>query len=432
MNFLPIIWLGASIACLLRRPGLLIGTAFASFHFSTFYGIPILGAAFLFMMLGITIWFALLEKRIPFTSFDALLAVFFLAYFASAFSSGGIETAGRFFLLCGSYYFVGRFFSAHPVYRHHSVLDVGISTTVLSLLFGILAVNQVVTPGRLSFEEATPVGFSQLLDVAAGFCAIYFLAAFQRLSWLKRGIFFGSFAGVFFIMLLNGTRGSVLSLVLAILSYLAIRFIAHQSAESRIKKILYVGLLSSALALFATYFFAFSFNDQFAAIIDRFSILLGQSSVHHDPSSLDRLSRYMHAWDLFTQKPFFGHGVGSYHSLTGLGYPHNLFLELLAECGLLITTLFTIVVAITFIKALKILLRKDINIELSVAFGVFIVALAHQQISFTLWMAKPMFFFMGAVVGLSYEETFLKRSISSPVYSKSGTKEQEMHKEDVE
>lgn len=423
MHFLPIIWLGASAACLLRRPGLLIGTAFASYQFSTFYGLPSLGAAFLFMMLGITIWFVLLEKRIPFTSLDALVAVFFLAYLASAFYSGrstvGMETAGRFFLLCGGYYLVGRFFSAHPVYRNHSVFDIGISTTVLSILFGFLALNRITThTNRLSFEDASAVGFSQLLDVAAGFCAIYFLAAFHQLSWLKRSTFLGFFFVVFFILLLNGTRGSVLSIVLAVLSYLSIRFVAHQSAESRFKKILYVGVLASALTLFSAYFFAVSFDDQFALIMDRFSILLGQSSIHQDPSSLGRILRYTRAWEMFTQEPFFGHGIGSHHQVTGLGYPHNLFLELLAECGLLVTSLLVIIIAITLIKALGYLLRKDVSIEFSVAFGIFVVALAHQQISFALWLAKPMFFFMGALIGLSYEEGNLRHKIPKRTYDK--------------
>lgn len=48
------------------------------------------------------------------------------------------------------------------------------------------------------------------------------------------------------------------------------------------------------------------------------------------------------AWELFSSRPIFGQGIGSYASVTGIAHPHNIYLHFLAELGLAGTVLWLV------------------------------------------------------------------------------------------
>jgi len=63
--------------------------------------------------------------------------------------------------------------------------------------------------------------------------------------------------------------------------------------------------------------------------------------------------------------------------------------------------------------------------QVAMAVGLFMVAAAHQQVSFSLWMAKPLFFAMGAIAALYYrranERSFNLESYLPPQITPSST-----------
>lgn len=58
-----------------------------------------------------------------------------------------------------------------------------------------------------------------------------------------------------------------------------------------------------------------------------------------ESSDSGRLFLYSEAIDIFMNSPLTGAGIGGFYSITGDAWPHNLFLELLCECGIIGTLL---------------------------------------------------------------------------------------------
>ena len=57
-----------------------------------------------------------------------------------------------------------------------------------------------------------------------------------------------------------------------------------------------------------------------------------------------RMLLYAKAIDIFTNNPLTGAGIGGFYSITGDAWPHNFFLELLCECGVVGTLLLLFIV----------------------------------------------------------------------------------------
>jgi O-antigen ligase len=93
-----------------------------------------------------------------------------------------------------------------------------------------------------------------------------------------------------------------------------------------------------------------SIDPELSSTLVRLELLV--DSPREDTSTTDRIERYQDAWRIWAASPVFGHGTGSWPVLAGYGdvreYPHNLFLELGAEQGLLGVLLFVAAVAYAF------------------------------------------------------------------------------------
>lgn len=63
-----------------------------------------------------------------------------------------------------------------------------------------------------------------------------------------------------------------------------------------------------------------------------------------------RMMLYAEAIDIFSANPMLGAGIGGFFAITGDAWPHNFFLELLCECGLVGTVLLLIIVIYSLSK----------------------------------------------------------------------------------
>ncbi len=397
---------------MLRRPGLIVGCAFAGYHYEVFYGNLLFGPVLLLAVLGLTFFLILQDRRFPISKFEALVSVFALVYLTSTYHakdiSEGSLLAGRFVVVCLGYYIIGRFFASNDIFGNFLVFDFGISTSILAVIFGALAITQGLGPARLTLEGASAVGFSQLLDAGAGFCLFIFLSAFHRLTWPSRVILVATLGAIMLIAVLNGTRGTLFSLVLAAAVYLGLQVFSPHAGPGRVRRITVLLFVVLASVIFAAHLFESQFDDVIDRLLRRTSILFASSGAATDPSSASRLMLYREAWELFERAPFLGHGMGSYWRITGHVYPHNVFLELLAESGLVSTVLFAILIGTTGWTGLRLLQITSFSPQSSVAVGIFMIAVAHQQVSGAFWMAKLLFLFMGVIVGLHSRHAKIK------------------------
>ncbi|MBX9805098.1 MAG: O-antigen ligase family protein [Alphaproteobacteria bacterium] len=149
-----------------------------------------------------------------------------------------------------------------------------------------------------------------------------------------RGLWFWSLllGSLFFYALINlGGRGPVIATVLALTVFYALR--GWQDSPS--KTALHLGILS-VFCIGTTIIFNGIFEHTTSHFMQRAAPLLtGQI----DEAVTERFTFYQSAYHTFLQHPIAGVGLGGWPISHGLGeinlHPHNIFLEILSETGLI-------------------------------------------------------------------------------------------------
>lgn len=157
-----------------------------------------------------------------------------------------------------------------------------------------------------------------------GLSIIFFYFSFQKADTrIKKYLYlFLIFSALIFINI-AGSRGPLVSLAGTFLVYGILFY-----KTSYLKKIVFS--ISVTIALIGG---AYLILPQ---IMSRFTSLSG------DASGLLRIYSAEQAWNFFLNSPIIGHGTGSFKALVNetLEYPHNIFLELGMENGLLMLSIF--------------------------------------------------------------------------------------------
>lgn len=113
--------------------------------------------------------------------------------------------------------------------------------------------------------------------------------------------------------------------------------------------------------------------------------------------------------ELFTQSPIYGHGIGIFADLYEGRYPHNLFLQLLAEGGIILTIPFIFILGFILWLLIKPWSRTDILFEkrLFILF-LFIVCIPRLTFSSYLWRQQALWlliFFVFTLLSTRKEKT---------------------------
>ncbi len=168
------------------------------------------------------------------------------------------------------------------------------------------------------------------------------------------------------ILMIAGGRGPFLATLVALIipAVCDVRF-SVKSILVRKNLLIFSGLLGVVLVWFIT------IGNQFFGYttIDRLWVLVeggGGSSAHY------RVWFFSKAYEFWMEAPVFGHGIGEFGSLLGWGdirvYPHNLFLEIMVELGLVGLALILLAVYSTLSNFSFRLLRSDYFLALLVMF----------------------------------------------------------------
>lgn len=399
MTYLPFFWLIGSLLLVTYRPGFLLGCAMLAFQYDNLYNTTIIGPSLFVLFSCAMLFIAFIQRRLFVLNIHDYLIISFgaLYLFAALYSpdiDAGFRKAAGLLVLCIGYYFIARFLASSPVYRERFIFDFGISVLILALIFGYLSVAQQVSSSRLLLGEGSAVGFSQMIDIAAGFSLFYLISVSGENAWIKRIAMLVLFAGIIALLLFNATRGTVVSLVFAVCVYIAVSIVRWRPGSRYVTRI-----LPPALLMFGAFAVLVQFSVQSESLVfglERLGMNFSAAGFQVDSSSAARMELFGLAWDMFAEAPLLGHGIGSFQYQTSLGYPHNVFLELLAETGLIGTSVFTVLFVKTGWMAGR--LFKENLPAATIMAGLFFIMAAHQQISFSLWMAKAMFFSMGVIV----------------------------------
>lgn len=400
MYYIPLVLMFISLGLVFRRPGFLLGCVFCIFQYEALYALPTaVGVVALMGFLTLAFCFVLWRGRMPiFTGLDGALVFFAFIYLLSTLYSRdfgvAIATVARFYAVCLGYYAIGRLLVCQPFCEGRLVADFGVSVVLLSIVFGILAFTSGAFNGRLHLGNASAVGFSQMLDVAGVTCLFYLLSRTERSSLRNKAFVLLALCLVGAVIMLNATRGTVLSLVLAAAAYIFYAVLKGRTSRfyaglSTLFLVLAVGLFTAQFVGDAAETLEFAWN--------RLTINFSDTGLVIDRSSGQRILRLNAAWEMFLASPYFGEGAGAYNVHTPYGYPHNIFFEMLADVGLVGAFVLGSVLLVFGQNALQLLQKANFGAEASIVVGIFLVSGAHLQVSMTLWMAKPLFLAMGII-----------------------------------
>ena len=179
------------------------------------------------------------------------------------------------------------------------------------------------------------------------------------------------------MFILHTPRGAVVTIIFAIIVFIIQKLLT--TGVSR-KKIVVYGIVTIIfLAIIFEIILSYLQN-----IADLFELHWLAKFVFEDDVSNGRTPLYQIALDEFMQSPIWGNGIASFDNYSG-GYPHNLFLQMLCETGILMF----IPVSLLVYKAFMIMiLRKESAIDYRLITFLFIISIIQLSFSSHFWMRQ--------------------------------------------
>lgn len=141
-----------------------------------------------------------------------------------------------------------------------------------------------------------------------------------------------------YVLLIGSQRGVLIGIAIALLTWLMFK--------SKINS-LYKPLIAIALIVSSVVFL----NIERFGIVERFADL-------ERYQEYERYNDYFRSAELFISRPFFGYGTMGYYEQTGRQYPHNMFLEIMVEYGLIGLLLLGLMLR-EALKAVYMIIRDD-------------------------------------------------------------------------
>jgi len=242
----------------------------------------------------------------------------------------GLEKAGRFILFCGMAIVAPFFILDRPERLKRFLLAFVASAILMSLnALAALGKDRLVAPSGLTI---------QLGSEAAEAILILLFFVLPGLSFVKRLLCYPLILLLLVTLIGAGARGSSIALALC----LPLLLLFHKSL--RLDLFLLVAVAIPFLAV---------------APIPEASITYLASLLQPDPQAVlgFRYDLMSLGWKLVAENPIFGVGIGGYPSRSPnaalFNYPHNVFLEVSAEMGILSSALLVVLVAASFRESLR-------------------------------------------------------------------------------
>ena len=253
-----------------------------------------------------------------------------------------------------------------------------------------LASGQVAATvgGRFSLDQqASPIGLGR--DAATGILVAIFLVLAARSS-LLRLFALGAIPLIAVSFIAAGSRGPVIGLVVGLLVLLAL---ALRERKTR-ARVLLVAIAAVGGALLVSQLVP-------GQDIQRsLSVLTGSGN---GLSSNGRSALWHQAWQLFLAHPLFGAGTGAFSGISPIDlFPHNIFLEVGAEVGI-IGVIAVVVVVLGGVRALwraDVLSLGKLRVEVALVGALLAAAFVNAQVSSDITSNSSLWLAVGLALGL--------------------------------
>ncbi|QQK80447.1 O-antigen ligase family protein [Salicibibacter cibi] len=246
------------------------------------------------------------------------------------------------------------------------------STILQSLVIGNFIIEGMQV-SRFEFYGLNPLVLGMIASLTIIF--VFSLFAINRISY-------SSFTITMLIstwtLLLSGSQGPLLSTIAGLLILLPL-------IKFNLKKITFILIFSAVTAVF------FLQINQFTLILER--VMEGS-----DGDSISaRLQLYSVAVDIIRENPLVGAGIGIFGSY----YPHNLFLEIYAEGGILLLLILLIAFILITIKLMHYFIFNRSNFYLGTSLAITIASITALLFSFTYINVKFLWISLGLLLVVS-------------------------------
>lgn len=195
-------------------------------------------------------------------------------------------------------------------------------------------------------------GFGYIVSLSFLINLVYLLFFLKSVSLYKKIYFFLSFIIHLSGAIFSGARGSMIVIFLGAIILFYLKF--------NLKHFFYI-ILKTVLLLFLSFnlllFFLADYYDRIIESADRIFSYISDGTIDMSKTS-NRDILYEESIKHIKNSPIFGYGFFDYLKQTGFGYPHNLFLEILLQGGI-IYLVFWIFFLLLFIYKLILLISND-------------------------------------------------------------------------
>ena len=272
---------------------------------------------------------------------------------------------------------------------------------------GLAVALAIAEHGLLGIQRISPIGggpitLGRFTGFAALICMAYYLRNGRKRSLLGLAWFMG-------ITLLNGSRGPLFALLLAVVVLLIPSLVAP-SVRGRAWK-LAAFLIASVVAFVAAFLLAVSAGAPFAR---RYVILFTSEGGGSSVSA--RLDWILETREMLERAPFWGSGVASWPILKGWasqsGYPHNIFSELLIENGTFATAIFLMILLTALVLAARSLVLARDSSEYSdgaIGAGLLVFSLIGAQVSGDLFDNRYIWISMGWLAAVNASQHYMNK-----------------------
>lgn len=192
-----------------------------------------------------------------------------------------------------------------------------------------------------------------------------------------------------FLLLRSGSRGAVISFLVAMLFYILIM------GRLRLKTKVYAVVFVALLILGAYKFMPESTIMSYRSTFEYQNMPIEVSSV------LQRTTAWKQATIDFKEDPIWGVGMGN--SVGGGGFPHNILMEVSAELGILGLLILIPMCYLTVRKAMIFIKKEeipDLNILMKISLTLFVYSLTEAMFSGYITNQTQLFMSMGLVMSL--------------------------------
>ncbi len=195
-----------------------------------------------------------------------------------------------------------------------------------------------------------------------------------------------------FASLFSGSRKAFAILILGIILF--------SLTSKRRKKQFFLSFCFTIVFLFLLVYMTLNWDPLYLVVGKRIeSLVQGLIGKSTDLSTSTRFDMILYGIQLFMQKPFLGHGLGSYRFLSGFyTYSHNNYTELLVSFGLFGTVFYYSIHLRIFIQGMKLLLKNAFRNNFATMACVFVIIIMIMDFGFVSYFSE----YMQLVLAVSY------------------------------